>query len=252
MDGKKTLNRFRFQSGIVFGLLCSLFFGYLAKGPNKPFYPKSVFILDRSGYSLAYDGRTKGAIWVYECLTPQSILNTKTIRHGFRFREDKEIPESLRASNEDFQGSGYDRGHLCPAADCIKNEEAMQDSFLLTNASPQVPILNRGTWKELERQLRQLALEGKTVHIYTLPLYLPIEIDKERYIHYRLIGEHDVAVPTHFAKVAFIDEDFTSVAYILPNHPSVQNTPLESFKTTVEEVERAAGVVFFRHSEPKP
>lgn len=193
---------------------------------------------------MAYDGRTKGAVWVYEKLTPESISNERISREKFRFVEDIGVPKLLRTTNEDYRGSGYDRGHLCPAGDCKHSYEAMRDSFLLTNASPQLPGLNRGAWKALEVHVRKLARSGKTVHVYTLPMYLPLDMEGGRFVHYRVIGESDIGVPTHFAKVIIIDGEDQPVAYILPNEKFSFNEGLEVFRTTVEKVERVSGVIF--------
>lgn len=232
----------------VLGFLISLTLGAVSASKTdcsirSSFYPKASFMLERSGYSLSYDGRTKGATWVYECLTPELIKLESIERKNFEFTEDRDIPLFLRSTNRDFHKSGYDRGHLCPAMNAKCSKEAMRDSFLLTNASPQVPELNRGIWKELESKIRKLAIDGKTVHVYTLPLFIPLELEGKRFIHYEVIGEKDIAVPTHFAKVAMI-EGGDSMAYILPNHKTSSGKNLEDFKTTIEKVEKTAGILF--------
>jgi endonuclease G len=211
---------------------------------EKSYHPKCIFNLERNGYTLAYDGRTKGAIWVYEKLTPADVNHEMVSRKGFQFVEDTDVPEKLRATNEDFRNSGCDRGHLSPALNAKRNQKAMEDAFLLTNASPQHPNLNRGLWRTLELAMHQLALAGKTVHIYTIPLFLPLEVNGERFVHYRVIGKHDVAVPTHFAKVAMVEGEEAPLAYLFPNEPLPTNATLDQFKTTLEKVERSTGVIF--------
>ena len=235
-------SRIRFPFGVVIGFVCSILFGFAAKTQNQ-FHPKSFFILEKAGYTVSYDGRTKGASWVYELLTPESVSNEVVSRDHFDFSEDAEIPKPLRSTNKDFHRSGYDRGHLHPAMNAVSDPKAMKDSFLLSNASPQAASLNRGLWKELELKIRDLARSGKSIHVYTLPLFLPVEQNGKRFVHYAVIGENDVAVPTHFAKVAVIKGE-KPLAYLFPNEPIPKEASLETFKTTIEKVARAAGVVF--------
>jgi endonuclease G len=244
MSLKRSKSPSLFVCGIAFGVLLSIFCGFKTESSSEnPFYPKSTFILERAGYILSYDGRTKGANWVYERLTSESIASNVASRKGHLFREDEDLPQFLRASAEDFWGSGYDRGHLCPAGDCKSSPESMRDSFLLSNVSPQVPDLNRRIWRELETEVRALAMKGEVMHVYTIPLFLPSEINGQRYVHYPVIGKNDVSVPTHFAKIVFMKGD-QPIAYILPNANIPKGIKLEAFRTTVEKVERAAGLLF--------
>jgi endonuclease G len=238
-----------FALGSVFGFSASLLLGFTLKSDRfseNRYYPRSVFTFERTGYTMSYDGRMRGANWVYERLTPESVSSDVANRKGVCFREDEEIPDFLRSTNEDFQDSGYDRGHLCPADDCKGSREAMLDSFLLSNVSPQVPDLNRGIWRRLESHVRQLTMRGKAVHVYTAPLFLPEERDGKRFVHYQVIGKHDVAVPTHFAKIALVEGENQPLVYILPNDQISKSASIDDFRTTIEKVERLAGMVFPR------
>lgn len=55
-------------------------------------------------------------------------------------REDDCIPPLFRAKLSDYRDSGYDRGHLTPAADHKKRQESMDETFFLSNISPQVGL----------------------------------------------------------------------------------------------------------------
>ena len=215
-------------------------------GLAKPVYlPQSVFIIQRQGYTLAYDGRNRNAIWVYEILKRESFEVKKAERKKCRFKADESLPAAIRASVDDYHGSGYQLGHLCPFADCRGCQAAAEETFILSNICPQAAQFNQGLWRKLEEHLRSLALNYSTLHIITLPLYLP----KDRCISYAILGKHNVAVPTHFCKVVFAEKgEGTDVfAYILPNTIIPDDLPLDHFKTTVDEVEKASGVIFPYH-----
>lgn len=197
---------------------------------------------------LAYDGKTRNPHWVYEKLSAESLKGSVDRGH-FDFKEDPLIPAILRATNEDYKGSGFDRGHLCPAADARSSLEVMKETFYLSNIAPQTPHLNRKYWLKLEKHARDLTKAYELVEVVSGALYMPQEDkDGKRYVKYQVIGANDVAVPTHFFK-AIRCQKATAVkieAYIIPNQPIQQDPPLSEFKVALEKVEKAAGIVFLK------
>ena len=215
---------------------------------NSNFHPLSNFFIDREEYCLSYDGRNKNPTWVYECLTCDKLCG-KSVRDSCQFKEDSSLPKILRATLSDYKNSGFDRGHLAPAANHKESDIAMADTFFLSNMCPQCPKLNRGCWAKLEKYTRDLTKEYSKVHVVSGPLYLPYtDTDGKRYVKYQVIGSNDVAVPTHFFKVILLENTRGAIkteAYILPNDNSLQNeASLDQFKTTVQKVEKLAGILF--------
>ncbi len=210
-----------------------------------PGQPLSSFFIHRPGYSLAYDARNRNPSWVYEHLTAESIRG-KTER-ALAFKEDDNIPKHLRATQADYRGSGLDRGHMAPAANHHSSSEEMADTFFMTNMCPQCPQFNRGYWSKLEKHVRDLTKNYQNIYVITGPLYLPHqEVDGKRYVKYQVIGKNDVAVPTHFFKVISCEDKHgrkASAAYILPNQDIPSRTPLKDFQTTIEKIEKAAGMI---------
>lgn len=108
-------------------------------------------IVRHTYYTLSFNSRHKQANWVYYILGSEG--KERVAERTDRFREDKKVP-SGSAKPSDYTKSGYDRGHLCPAADMTHSAEAMEETFLMSNISPQLPVFNRGIWKSLEKQVR--------------------------------------------------------------------------------------------------
>lgn len=212
------------------------------------FKPEAPLVIDHKDYSLAYDGRLRGASWVYEELTADSLENNAD-RSKFDFMEDPLIPSHLRATKQDFAGSGYDRGHLRPAANGKASEDSMRDTFYLSNISPQHPQLNRKYWLKLEKHVREQTKSHDILYVITGPLFLSQKMeDGKRYVRYEVIGKNEVAVPTHFFKViqAKKGRAIKTEAYIIPNTAIEPETPLQSFSVTLEKVEKVAGLSFKR------
>lgn len=207
--------------------------------------PQVGQIIERDGYTLCYDARSKNPHYVVEVLTAESLEGSAD-RSTHLFREDENIPRHLRASSQDYKGSGYDRGHMVPAANCRKSVKRMAESFFLSNVCPRDAGLNRGYWLAFERHIRDLTRYYDTVQVITGPLYLPQGEPGARFVRYPVIGPKDVAVPTHFFKVLRLEQgsDVEELAYIMPNEHIAPETPLDAFQATVHKVEQMSGIVF--------
>ncbi|KAG2224202.1 hypothetical protein INT45_001320, partial [Circinella minor] len=227
-----------------------------------------VDLLQRQRYVSSYDRRNRVPHWVGEHLTLESLEAGENVdRDKSSFKEDTAIPEIFRALLKDYSGSGYDRGHMAPAADALATQEGMDETFLLTNMSPQVGNgFNRHYWAYLEGFVRDLTKNHTDVYVYTGPLFLPrsnqsgyVDIDQEKagsaavsgyFIQYPLLGDvPNVAVPTHFFKVILASsgsgDAYTLGAFVLPNEAIDSKTPLTDFQVKLDSVERVSGLQFF-------
>ncbi|KAI9853000.1 MAG: nuclease [Thelocarpon superellum] len=201
----------------------------------------------------SFDRRQRNPSWVAEHITPESLLMKNGDRKHSYFVEDASLPERFRAKLKDYHLSGYDRGHQVPAADAKWDQEAMDDTFYLTNMCPQVGDgFNRDYWAHLEDFCRRLTNTYPSVRIVTGPLYLPRRdpVDGKWRVSYEVIGSPpNVAVPTHFYKVVFAEDgkvggDVALGAFVLPNTPIPNEKPLAAFEVPIEAVERASGLEF--------
>ena len=94
-----------------------------------------------------------------------------------------------------------------------------------------------------------MARKNLNVYICTGPLYLPQkEGDGNMYVKYKVIGARNVAVPTHFFKVALVEyekDKFNLEAYLLPNAVIPDEKPISDFLVPLDAIERAAGFLIF-------
>ena len=191
-------------------------------------------IINREGYALGYIEYHEQPAWVIYRMT-DTEAKTKATSRNDNFREDPAIP-SGSATLADYRGSGYDRGHLAPAADMAYSVKTMDESFYMSNMSPQRGEFNRGIWKDLEAQVRDFAIVEKDVYIVTGPI-LPQKKSLT-------IGASQVTVPERYYKVVW---DRTPpekmIGFILPNAESTKS--LQDYAVTVDAVEAATGLDFF-------
>ncbi len=199
-------------------------------------------------YSMGYDTRNKNPAWVYERLTENSLRGDAN-RLKCRFKEDPVIPSIFRSTLGDYKGSGFDRGHLAPAANHKGSQEDMNDTFYLSNMCPQDQQFNRAYWAKVEKYVRDLTKVYSVVHVFTGPLYLPKANTKgQRWVKYQVIGKNDVAVPTHFFKILALETPAETIykGYVLPNEPINSTVSIENFNTSIEKIEKASGIIFKR------
>ncbi len=135
----------------------------------------------------------------------------------------------------DYTGSGYDRGHMAPAADMKWSKQAMKESFYLTNICPQNHSLNSGGWKRLEEKVRAWADRDSAIIVISGPLLDgPVS---------RLAS--GVAVPTGFFKVVLAPfvSPVRAIAFVYKNEGGQKKVELQA--TSVDEVEQLTGFDFF-------
>ena len=112
----------------------------------------------------------------------------------FRFKADRETPRP-RITSALYTRSGYQRGHMCPAADRSASKDAMRATFIMSNVCPMAPSLNTGAWKRTENKTREVALCNSRCSVWAAPLFFPQDTV--------WIGRGRIAVPHAFMKVVF-------------------------------------------------
>lgn len=227
-------------------------------------------LIVRKAYVAGYDRRLRHPAWTAQHLTraslnpPATSETPKGDRSNSAFKEDQDILLPFRARLQDYFRSGYDRGHMVPAADAKISQEAMDETFLLSNIAPQVGAgFNRHYWAYTEDWCRRLTSTFQDVFVFTIPLYLPKQDPDGKYrVTYEVIGNPpNVSVPTHFAKVVLGSRPASPLtpqlaeislgAFVLPNSEIPDETPLTKFVVPVEAVERASGLVLFSEDVKK-
>lgn len=200
-----------------------------------PYFYDTEQIVAHTGYTLSYNEEHEQANWVAYELTREEVYGGATERED-SFKADPLI-KTGSASLADYRSSGYDRGHMAPAADFKWSVEAMSDTFYLSNMSPQEGSLNRGMWADLEAIVRQFAVDNEKVYVVTGPVLTDGP--------YKTIGTNKVSVPNQYYKVIldYTDPDIKAIGFVLPN--SKPEGKIQDYAVSVNHVEKLTGIDFF-------
>lgn len=192
-------------------------------------------VIVHTSYTVSYNHDWRIPNWVAYELTDQELI-------GDQERSNRFVPDPLVEGDpvvtKDYSNSGYDRGHMAPAADMKWSEQAMKESFYLTNICPQNHNNNAGDWKDLEEMGRDLAHQYNSIYICCGPIVTDVSTT---------IGTvRKIVVPQAFYKVFLrqkADGSWTSIGFVMPNAPG--NRPLMTYMLSVDEVEQQTGIDFF-------
>lgn len=195
--------------------------------------PRQEQIIRHSGYTVSYNKDLKIPNWVSYELTREETKGKE--KRGNRFIADPLVTGQI-ATNADYTRSGYDKGHMAPAADMKWSPEAMKESFYFSNMCPQHPQLNRRGWKNLEDKIRNWAIADSAIIIICGPI-----IEKQP----KTIGKNKVVVPQQFFKVVLSPfvKPIRAIGFLFNNEQAVE--PLSSYVVTVDSIESLTNMDFF-------
>ncbi len=184
-------------------------------------------VVKHKNYTLSYREEHEQSEWVKYILTKEN-LKKPNVKRSRRFEEDPLI-STKSAHYYDYRGSGYTRGHLAPAGDMAQDRIAMDESFYMSNISPQLRSFNNGIWKELEEQVRDWVFQNGDLQIMTGPV-LNTELDQR-------IGRSEVSVPKFFYKaiVSLNPRKKKAVGFIIPHRKCTER--LQEFAVSIDSLE---------------
>lgn len=192
-------------------------------------------IIEHLAYTVSYNHDWLIPNWVAYELTDSEVVGEQ--ERSNHFAPDP-LVEGDPVVTKDYSNSGYDRGHMAPAGDMKWSEQAMRESFYMTNICPQNHNNNAGDWKDLEELARDLAYQYQRLYICCGPIVTDAT---------NTIGTaRKIVVPQAFYKVFLRrkpDGSWTSIGFVMPN--AAGNRPLMTYMHTVDEVEQLSGIDFF-------
>ena len=193
------------------------------------------YTIQHSYYSLSYSSTHRQAEYAYYYLSPESILGGQARTDDFRV--DPKV-KANPVKSTDYQGSGYDRGHLCPAADMALNLTAMSETFFMSNMSPMTPSFNRGIWSKLEDWVRDAALQEGGLFVVTGPVLS------------KSCGSinSSITIPCSYYKIVFTGGSSPKMLGFLLSNAGASGS-VQQFVITIDALEQQTGIDFFPQLE---
>lgn len=193
-------------------------------------------IIEHTGYTLSFNREHNNPNWVAWELTAEE--SEGTLARTDEFLPDPDVPAPHRVTTADYRGSGYDRGHMVPAADMKWSQRAMSECFYMSNMCPQDHSLNSGPWSTLEKACRRWAKNEGAVYVVCGPVY---KSTKPKTIGSAL----RISVPDGFFKVVLSlrKGKEKAIGFYYANRDGKQ--PMHETATTVDAIEQLTGIDFF-------
>jgi endonuclease G len=191
--------------------------------------------IQHSAITIGYQEAHEVPQWVAYILRQEHLMDCYD--RTDKFREDFSVSTGSAGPN-DYRSSGYDRGHIAPAGDMKFSRQAMEESFFMSNITPQSPGMNRGQWAKLELLVRAWAKEGDETYIVSGPV-LSDDLPK--------IRNTDISIPREHFKVVMRSHDGKrrAIAFLMAQNPAASD--LRTYALSVRDVEKISGLNFFPH-----
>jgi endonuclease G, mitochondrial len=206
----------------------------------EDFLPSTNFgtIYHKNYFSLSFHNEYKIPEWTIHILT-KDRLRMQKVKRVSSFTRDNSVQNS--PDHDDYRYSGYDRGHLVPAADMSFDSTAMRECFYMSNISPQLAHLNRGIWKRLEYTARNLVSNYANDSLIIITGTILSDNVLRNTIN------NNIVVPKYYYKIIVDMKRKKAISFIIPNSHIIEDSPksLMSYCTSIDQIESLTGVDFF-------
>lgn len=199
------------------------------------------YLLTNKYFAISYNRQKAIANWVAWRISKNYFGDAQRQND---FRPDDRLPNGwTQITPYDYNGSGFDRGHMCPSADRSSSVEGNSATFLMTNISPQTKALNQGPWEKLESYSRSMARRNVTLYI------IAGQYGDDGKIR------NKISIPTNFWKIVVVVPNDGNISQVnantrviavdMPNNEDIMESNWREFKTTVRQIEQKTGYNFF-------
>lgn len=210
------------------------------------------FLIEKPQFELSYNHSKGTANWVSWYLVNEWASGN--VGRQDNFRADPDLPENWHAvDGNDYSGSGFDRGHVCPSGDRTNTTANNSATFVMTNIIPQAPDNNRGPWVDLEEFTRRILRDGKQEAYIIAGVYG--EGGEGSSGNLTTIDRGNITVPSHVWKIIVVlprgrndvnrvNTDTRVIAVDMPNIQGIGGNSWRSYLTTVDDLEAKTGYDF--------
>jgi len=212
---------------------------WVAPGRGRPLSGRCYYVCYADSWRIPY--------WVLHYVARPRL--TGQVNRTDNFRSDSSLPAELRVRADDYRGTGFDKGHLAPAADFSFDQAAMSATFLMSNMSPQRPRTNRGAWRKVEETVRSTVKSFGQGWVITGNVFIAADSTRVAPFEWlRRDGRNWVAVPTHLFKAVLLRDSVGRLdmyGLLVPNQDGPASRAVADYLVPVRRLEEIAGWDFF-------
>lgn len=203
---------------------------------------------DYPTYSLEYSYKYKHSYWIayrFDNTTGGNVGRNEA------YKPDPQLPSQYAAKHSDYTGSGYTRGHLCASSDRQYSKEANQQTFYMSNISPQSGNgfnQSGSAWNTGEDKVQAW---GYNISKSTDTLYV---------VKGGTIGEgmikgyikNEIAIPKYFFMAVLFrsGDNYKAIGFYMP-HENLKDDPNKKdpkkYLMSIDALEQETGIDFFHN-----
>ena len=203
---------------------------------------------DYPTYSLDYSYKYKHSYWIayrFDNTTGGNVGRNEA------YKPDPELPSQYAAKHNDYTNSGYTRGHLCASSDRQYSKEANQQTFYMSNISPQSGNgfnQSGSAWNTGEDKVQAW---GYNISRSTDTLYV---------VKGGTIGEgmikgyikNEIAIPKYFFMAVLFrsGDNYKAIGFYMP-HENLKDDPdkkdPKKYLMSIDALEQETGIDFFHN-----
>jgi endonuclease G len=210
---------------------------------------RNNYLLVKPQYVLSYNNDAGGPNWVSWRLQSADIGN---VERQNNFHPEQALPAGFkRVTPDDYTGSGFDRGHVCPSKDRSSAAADNSETFSMANMLPQTPDLNRQVWEGLESYCRTLVRQGNQLYIIAGGYGAAKTIGRTNKVNVPANCWKVVLVlPAGWSDLAQVDANARVIAVDIPNIAGIAQDDWQQYLTTAQAIEQKTGYHFFTELPP--
>lgn len=200
--------------------------------------PENQFLV-YPGFVVYYDTLHKTPAYTIHRITAAQVRDSTATqpKRSNRFFADHQYLKGSGAGPTDYYKSGFDRGHHAAAGDFRWNKQLKDESFVMTNMSPQSPKLNRYMLASVERSIRNRVVQWDApAWVVTGTLYYNLDPQS--------LGKQKVGVPSHIYKIAYYPEKDKLFCWLFDNSIDKFKPSERHYRVPLTSIERLSGWEF--------
>lgn len=193
-------------------------------------------------YSISFNAERKHSRWV--AFTFDNSNRSKKVDRSNNFQADPDFLGRYTMTSQQINGNGYQRGHLVASYDRVYSRAANEQTFYMSNISPQIRDFNTGIWNDLEYKINENSSGWGCNANFADTLYV-VKGGTIAEGQYTTKGNCPTVPRYYFmALLRLKDRSYSGIAFCF-EHKSSHSGSISNYAMTIDELEEFTGIDFF-------